>query len=83
LPEWLLTIIIGGVIVGLIGVIYGMVTSRISGLEEWKGGRPSHDELMTISKHYEFCANNTKELKRFIKEEMEDVKKEIRTNGKR
>ncbi len=82
MPEWLLTILVGGVIVGLLGVIYGTFAGRVSKLEDWKDKRPT--EVLTIARHYELCKDNTKELKDFIKEELEEVKKEIRkTNGGR
>ena len=80
MPEWLLTLLIGGVIVSLIGIIYNSLTGRVSRLERWKEGRPV--EVLTMSRHYELCKENSKELREFIKDEMEEVKKEIRkSNG--
>jgi hypothetical protein len=82
MPDWLLTLLVGGIIVGLIGVIYNSVTGRISKLEGWKENRPSVAEVLTVARHFELCKQNTKELKDFIKEELEEVKREIRkANG--
>ena len=80
MPEWLWAIVIGGTVMGLIGIIYSSLTGRVAKLEDWKDEQPK--EVLTTSRHYELCKENTKELKLFIKEELEDVKKEVRkANG--
>ena len=82
MPDWLLPILVGGVIVSLIGVIYANLVSRVNNLERWRNGRPSKEEILTISQHYAFCNANTEKLQKFIKEELDEVKKEIRkVNG--
>ena len=80
MPEWLWAIVIGGTVMGLIGIIYNSLTGRVTKLENWKEVQPK--EILTISRHYELCKDNTKELKDFIKEELNEVKREIRkANG--
>ncbi len=84
MPEWLWILIIGGCIMGLVGVIYNSLVGRMGKLECWKEKNPHINEILTRSDHFELCRNNTKELKDFIKEELNDVKIEIRKyNGKK
>jgi hypothetical protein len=83
MPEWLWAIIIGGVVMGLIGIIYSALTNRVTKLETWKEERPTLKEMLTRSDHADICKLNTKELKDFIKEELLEVKLEIRkVNGR-
>jgi hypothetical protein len=83
MPDWLWAICIGGVVMGLIGIIYNGLTNRVTKLENWKEERPALKEILTRSDHFELCKNNTKELKDFIKEELNEVKLEIRkVNGR-
>ena len=82
MPDWLWAIIIGGIVMGLISVIYAALTNRVTRLELWKEERPRLGEMMTRSDHLQYCKDNTKELKEFIKEELQAVKIEIRkVNG--
>jgi len=83
MPDWLWAIIIGGIVMGLIGVIYNTFTNRVAKLETWKDERPAVKEMLTRSDHADLCKTNTKELKEFIKEELNEVKVEIRRiNGR-
>ncbi len=63
MPEWLLTLLIGGVIMGLVGLIYNYQTQKIKDLEKWKEKRPSMDELLTETKHAIICRANMRDLK--------------------
>jgi hypothetical protein len=82
IPEWLWILIVGGALVGLIKLVFSSLSGRVTKLEEWKEQRPSVAEVLTFTKHYDLCKANTKELKDFIKEELIEVKKEIRKNGR-
>jgi len=83
MPDWLWAVVIGGIVMGLIGIIYNTLTNRVAKLETWKEERPAVKEILTRSDHFELCKMNTKELKDFIKEELNEVKLEIRkVNGR-
>ena len=78
MQEWLWIILVGGIVMGLIGVVYNSVVGRLGKLESWKESNPSTREILTLSKHYELCKGNTKELKEFIKEELIEIKNGVR-----
>ena len=59
MPEWLLTLLIGGIIVGLIGVIYQGVLTK--------------SEHAEVCKNNTRIIQN--DIKTTIKEEMEEIKK--------
>jgi len=78
MQEWLWIILVGGIVMGLIGVVYNSVVRRLGKLESWKESNPSTREILTLSKHYELCKGNNKELKEFIKEELIEIKNGVR-----
>jgi uncharacterized membrane protein (DUF106 family) len=63
MPEWLWPIIIGGVILGLVSLIYGIQSQRVTDIEKWKETRPMADEILTKSSHAAICKDNMKEIK--------------------
>ena len=78
MQEWLWIILVGGIVMGLIGVVYNSVVRRLGKIESWKESNPSTREILTLSKHYELCKGNNKELKEFIKEELTEIKDGVR-----
>ena len=78
MQEWLWIILVGGIVMGLIGVVYSSVVRRLGNLESWRENNPSTREILTLSKHYELCKGNNKELKEFIKEELTEIKDGVR-----
>ena len=74
MPTWLLPILIGGTIMGLIGIIYHNVTDRIRHLERWKDGRATAEEVLTKSTHAELCHERGKELIQFMDKRHEEMK---------
>lgn len=77
MPEWLWVILIGGVILGLVTLIYGIQDQRVAKLERWKEIYPMKEEVLTKSTHNEICKENLKDVKTFIIENKETVAKQI------
>ena len=63
MPEWLWVILVGGVIIGLVSLIYGIQDNRVGKLEKWKETRPMAEEILTKSNHAQLCKENMKEIK--------------------
>lgn len=74
MPSWLLEIIIGGVVMGLIGLVYRNATERLRNMEKWKEGIPTTEEILTKSTHSDICHDRTKELTDFIAKQGDDLK---------
>lgn len=66
IPDWLWTIIIGGVVLGLIKYVFylrdrqtkikdGQVENRFKSLEIWKNGLVDKGGVLTINKHSTLC----------------------------
>lgn len=63
MPEWLWVILIGGVILGLVSLIYGFQSQRLTNVEKWKETRPMAEEILTKSIHSTICKENMKDIK--------------------
>ncbi len=96
MPEWLLSIIIGSIILSLVGIIYKFQSGRVTALEEDLKKRPKAEEVMNFTIHAQLCKETTDHYFNFLKEQTEDLKhyfdlkieneilKELRSmNGKR
>ena len=77
MPEWLLTFLIGTVILGLVGIIWNQVMKRINKIEDWKERSPMADEVLTKSVHAEICKENTKDLRELIHQNGIAISKQI------
>ena len=66
MPEWLWIIVVGGVIIGLVSLIYKIQDNRLLNIEKWKEKIPMTDELLTKSSHADICKDNMKEVKDLI-----------------
>lgn len=78
--DWIVPVLIGVVVVGLVGVIYNNLTTRIAKMEAWKDARPT--DVLTQSQHLLFCKDNTKDLISYMDKKFEELKDMI-LNGKR
>lgn len=63
MPEWLWIIIIGGVVIGMVSLIYKIQDNRIFRIEGWKEKIPMTEEILTKSFHANLCKDNMKEVK--------------------
>ena len=77
MPEWLWVILIGGVILGLVSLIYGYQSQRLTKVEEWKETRPMTEEILTKSSHSIICKDNLKDLKNILMENREALINQI------
>ena len=68
MPEWLISILVGGVIMSLIAVIYGAIVGRISRLEKAKDDLPKAEDLLTKTQHSKICKESLREIKDLIVE---------------
>jgi len=75
MPEWLWIIIVGGVVLGLLSLIYQMKSKREEIIDKWKEKMPMSDEILTKSSHAEICKENTRENTREIKDMIIDSRK--------
>ena len=79
MPDWLLTILVGGVIVSLIGLVYKGVLTKAEHAEMCK---TAHQ--LTNENFKGFVKDEMRELKDYLDIKIENViLKEIRENGKR
>jgi len=74
MPEWLWPILIGGVILGLVTLIYGIQDKRVSDIEKWKETRPKLEEILTKSIHATVCDAKVEKLEKSISRQVDEIK---------
>ena len=78
MPEWLWIIIVGVVVLGLISLVYTLISKnydrRLNDLEKWKEKRPMSEELLTKSIHAEICDTKIDKLEKSISKQIDDIK---------
>ncbi len=77
MPEWLWIILVGGVVLGLLKLIYSIKNKRDETIDRWKEKMPMPEEILTKSSHADICKENTKPIKDLILENREIVKDQL------
>lgn len=77
MPEWLWIILVGGVVMGLVTFIMNGAFNRIKNLEDWKENIPRKEEIVTFKDHAMICKLSADDMKKFIKEEVDEIKADI------
>lgn len=62
MPEWLISILVGVVIVGLVSVIFGLLVSRLNRVEEIAG------EALSRQDHERLCTERSDRVERYLTE---------------
>ncbi len=89
MPIWLYTILIGGAILGLCGLVYKLTVAnlvdklcterkRINEVRAWINERPTKDELLTRSAHGDICHKAMTELGELIRGQYHETKAVIK-----
>jgi hypothetical protein len=74
MPEWLLVILVGGVILSLVGIIYKLQSGRVTAVEDDMKKRPKAEEVLSFAMHSKICRETTNQFLTFVKEQHEDLK---------
>ncbi len=74
MPEWLLSILIGSIILSLVGIIYKFQSGRVTNLEDDLKKRPKAEEVLSFSTHSQLCKETTQQFLTFVKEQTEELK---------
>lgn len=74
MPEWLLSILIGSIILSLIGIIYKLQSGRVTNLEEDLKKRPKAEEVLSFAIHAQLCKEITNQSLAFMKEQTQELK---------
>ena len=74
MPEWLWVILVGGVILGLVTLIYGVQDRRVAKIEEWKEKVPMAEEILIKSSHAVICDTKVEKFEKSVSKQIDDIK---------